>query len=188
MFLLEVHFKILNPNGDIDWTKPTKFWERRFNTLSQANIKFRRMLPHLIKHSNNTKPFCNLRGFLIKDPNTPNEKIIDSWDWESLECRDEWTRSEACNKWLEEFCLTPSSTIVKRIVEAKPLLTDLLVFLEFCSSKSDARRQIKGSAVRLNETKITEVDRVLMLNDFINNEVLLSLGKRNKHKFKLIAG
>jgi tyrosyl-tRNA synthetase len=65
--------------------------------------------------------------------------------------------------------------------EIEPMnIVDALVATKLASSKSEARRHIKGGAVRVNQKKIN--DQNLMLND---KEYILQIGKRKFAKVKI---
>jgi tyrosyl-tRNA synthetase len=65
--------------------------------------------------------------------------------------------------------------------EIEPMnIVDALVATNLASSKSEARRHIKGGAVRVNQEKIN--DQNLMLND---KEYILQIGKRKFAKVKI---
>lgn len=53
-------------------------------------------------------------------------------------------------------------------------LVDVIVFLKFCSSKSEARRMIKQGGVRVDDKKILEIDTQLSTK----KKVLIQVGKR----------
>ncbi|CEM05568.1 unnamed protein product [Vitrella brassicaformis CCMP3155] len=60
-------------------------------------------------------------------------------------------------------------------------LVELLQQLDFAKTKSDARRLILGGGARLNDAKVDDVNRVLVLGDFNGgSQVKLSAGKK-KH-------
>ena len=49
---------------------------------------------------------------------------------------------------------------------------------ELFESKSDARRMVEQNAVSLNNEKITDKDKIITLNDFKDNELLIQKGKK----------
>lgn len=63
-------------------------------------------------------------------------------------------------------------------------LTDLLLSSGIVSSKSEGRRMIEQRGISLNGKKETDVNKVITINDFINNELIIQKGKK---KFKKIA-
>lgn len=59
-------------------------------------------------------------------------------------------------------------------------LLDILVENDICSSKREAREMISGNAISVNNLKITDVDKVITLDDAIDNKVILiKKGKKN---------
>ena len=63
------------------------------------------------------------------------------------------------------------------------LLEDLLVNGNICSSKREARELIKGNAISLNNTKITEPTYLVTKANAIDNKVYLI--KKGKKKYYL---
>ncbi len=59
-------------------------------------------------------------------------------------------------------------------------IVNLLVDCGFCSSNSDARRNIQGGAIRLNDRVISDANFQITNNEMINNTAKLSFGKK-KH-------
>ena len=85
----------------------------------------------------------------------------------------------------------PETLISKTELEVPDILVELLIKTDLCSSKSDARRQIKQGAISVNGTVIksginnnaeNNVEPDLSSADFIDGKyLLLGRGKRTKH-------
>ncbi len=73
------------------------------------------------------------------------------------------------------------------------LLTQILAMTGLCDSNSDARRQIKGGAIRINDEKISD-EKISIGSDFFaentasgyNNAIKLSCGKKKHLLVKLV--
>ncbi|MDR3623975.1 MAG: tyrosine--tRNA ligase [Chlamydiales bacterium] len=67
-------------------------------------------------------------------------------------------------------------------------LIDLLVKLEAVASKGEARRLIQGGGVYINNQKVIDEFRVIVMDDFIEEKMfLLSVGKKHKMIVGIIA-
>ena len=72
----------------------------------------------------------------------------------------------------------------KFILNKKILLIDVLIKLKFISSRSEAKRLIKGGAVKINDRSISDINTTIENKFFENkNIVKISCGKK---KFGLI--
>ena len=59
-------------------------------------------------------------------------------------------------------------------------ILDLLVNNNICSSKREAREMVTGNAISINNTKITDIEKVITKDLAIDNKVLLiKRGKKN---------
>ncbi len=66
-----------------------------------------------------------------------------------------------------------------KIAEENINICDLLVQIGFANSKSEARRMIQGNGVKINSTTVTEIDKIIELD----NDIVIQFGK---NKFKKI--
>ena len=65
-------------------------------------------------------------------------------------------------------------------------LNDLILKMNFASSKSEIRKLIKNNGIKMNRNLLTDELKVLSYEDFIeNNEILVSLGKKKHFLIKL---
>jgi tyrosyl-tRNA synthetase len=64
-------------------------------------------------------------------------------------------------------------------------ILDLLVFLGLALTKSEARRLIKGGGVKVNNLTINDDTVKIILNDFDNEILKLSIGKKKHHLVKI---
>ena len=62
------------------------------------------------------------------------------------------------------------------------LLTDLLLMSRMVSSKSEGKRMIEQNAIRLNGIKANNIETIITLENFINNELVLQKGKKQYKK------
>lgn len=62
------------------------------------------------------------------------------------------------------------------------LLTDLLLMSSMVSSKSEGKRMIEQNAIKLNGIKANNIETVITLENFINNELVLQKGKKQFKK------
>ena len=64
-------------------------------------------------------------------------------------------------------------------------LNDLILEMNFASSKSEIRKLIKNNGIKINRSLLTEELKIISLNDFTNSEILVSLGKKKHFLIKL---
>ncbi len=69
-------------------------------------------------------------------------------------------------------------------VDTGSLLIDALVQAKFCTSKNDARNQIKQNAVKLNGVVVVDTEKKFVAEDF-NSTCILSKGKKSRCKLLL---
>lgn len=74
----------------------------------------------------------------------------------------------------------PTSTITKDSLN-KPVL-DVLVELKILPSKGEGRRLIQQNGLSINDTKITDINRTLMEEDFKDGYALIRRGKKNYNR------
>ena len=66
-------------------------------------------------------------------------------------------------------------------------LNEQIVEVGFTSSKSEARKLIKNSGVKINRVLVSDELKILSINDFDNNkELLVSVGKKKHFIIKLL--
>jgi tyrosyl-tRNA synthetase len=66
-------------------------------------------------------------------------------------------------------------------------LNEQIVEVGFTSSKSEARKLIKNSGVKINRVLVSDELKTLSINDFDNNkELLVSVGKKKHFIIKLL--
>lgn len=64
-------------------------------------------------------------------------------------------------------------------------LVDLLVTLNLSPSKGQARRDIQGNGIKLNQVKEISIDKVLKESDVVNGIIIVSKGKSNHKVIKI---
>ncbi len=79
----------------------------------------------------------------------------------------------------------PSSAYKRSDVVGILSIVDLLMAVNLCNSKSDARRLIQQGGAYMNGTRISNFDQTLTENDIRDNEILLRAGKKKYHKIIL---
>lgn len=73
-----------------------------------------------------------------------------------------------------------------KITDANISILNLLVDTNLVASKSEAKRLIQQGGVLLNDEKVTDVMKVLNINDFKNGYAVIKKGKKNYKKIELI--
>ena len=79
----------------------------------------------------------------------------------------------------------PSVLIKKKQLEDKMTLIDLIVLTKLENSKSEIRRLIIGSGVKLNNQVTVDDKLIITMSLFKNNLIKLSLGKKRHIKVEL---
>ena len=79
----------------------------------------------------------------------------------------------------------PSSVYNASDIFGNLSIVDLFMATKLCSSKSDARRLIQQGGTYINGSRISDFDRMIMENDFKDNEILLRVGKKKYHRIIL---
>ena len=81
----------------------------------------------------------------------------------------------------------PEIKITKNNLNKGIKILDFLTDNEITSSKSEARRSIKGKAIKINDKIILEENKVIMFNDFEDQKFLkVSFGKKKHYIIKII--
>lgn len=62
------------------------------------------------------------------------------------------------------------------------LLTELLVFSNMVSSKSEGRRMVEQNGISVNNIKISDINKIITKNDFNNEELIIQKGKKQFKK------
>lgn len=79
----------------------------------------------------------------------------------------------------------PSSTLAASVFEAGINLMDLMLEVSLVESKSEARRLIQQGGVRLNDVQEKNVDLIVTLEHFTENELMIKKGKKVFHRIIL---
>ena len=80
----------------------------------------------------------------------------------------------------------PEVQIKKNDLENGIKILDLLSFNKIFSSKSEARRAIKGNALKINNQVLRDEKKILKLNDFKDSKSLkISFGKKKHYIVKI---
>ena len=79
----------------------------------------------------------------------------------------------------------PSTTISKEKLGINIL--DLLVETNLVSSKSEARRLVEQNGIRVNQIKVTDVNRIIEESDFKDGFIFVQKGKKVFLKIKIEA-
>ncbi len=64
-------------------------------------------------------------------------------------------------------------------------ILDLLISIKVVSSKSEARRLVEQGGIKINENIINSSDRKITNDDFKNNYLVVSKGKKNHYKIEI---
>ena len=76
----------------------------------------------------------------------------------------------------------PSTELPRALLDAGLNIIDLLATAGVCKSKGDARRQLQGNAVNINNRRVSDIERVLTPADLASETALVvRLGKKNYH-------
>ncbi|MFH1377587.1 MAG: tyrosine--tRNA ligase [Planctomycetota bacterium] len=76
----------------------------------------------------------------------------------------------------------PSTDLPRALLDAGVNIIDLLATAGVCKSKGDARRQLQGNAVNINNRRISDIERVITPADLASETALVvRLGKKNYH-------
>ena len=66
------------------------------------------------------------------------------------------------------------------------LITDLLVKSGIVPSKSEGKRMIEQNGISINGIKETNSSKMITINDFVDNEIIIQKGKKSFKKVVLI--
>ena len=80
----------------------------------------------------------------------------------------------------------PSVSIKKNQLNDKLTIVNLIILSELEKSKSEIRRLIKGSGVRINNQIINDEKLIISEKLVENNTIKISLGKKRHIKVKII--
>ena len=80
----------------------------------------------------------------------------------------------------------PTTKIKKELIDNNLSLLDLLLKNNITSSKGEARRAIKNHAIKINDNLIIDETKAISLNDFNNDVMKISFGKKKHYLFKII--
>ncbi len=75
--------------------------------------------------------------------------------------------------------------INKKDIEKGISLIELLTISKIVPSKSEARRMIEQNGISVNQKKINDVTKILTINDFINDALIIQKGKKQFKKIIL---
>jgi tyrosyl-tRNA synthetase len=91
---------------------------------------------------------------------------------------------------LDIFDDVPSTEIARALLDGGTLmLTDVLVICGVGSSKGDAKRLIQAGGVCVNNVKVSDAQKRVSLNDFIDGQILvLRKGPKQYHLLKIVGG
>ena len=123
----------------------------------------------------------------IKDNNVNNLKILlANKTTEMLHGKKDAENSEKTAK--DVFAINstgsslPSIKIKKGNIDKKFTIIDLIIFSKLENSKSEIRRLIKGNAVKLNNVMINDEKLIIGIDQFKDNYLKLSIGKKRHLK------
>lgn len=80
----------------------------------------------------------------------------------------------------------PTTEVVRAQIEAGLDLLTLMHEAGLIPTRSEGRRLVQQGGVRLNDVQETDVNRVIILSDFIDNELMIKKGKKGFHKIILV--
>jgi len=80
----------------------------------------------------------------------------------------------------------PSSELLGARLAGGFFLVDALVESGLCKSKSEARREMEGGGVYVNDERIQKIDHLLTAGDARDGVILLRRGKKSYHALKIV--
>ena len=80
----------------------------------------------------------------------------------------------------------PIINVKKNDIKKGIKILDLLVDNKIVSSKSEARRSIKGNGIRINNIILSDETKIVQFNDFKDNLIKISFGKKKHFILKII--
>ena len=166
---------------DKKFLSPYDYWQFWRNTDDRDVIKFLKYFTDL-KIDEIEK---------IKDKNINDLKILlANKTTEMLHGKLEAQKSEKAAK--EAFSENssginlPSIKIDKKNFDKKMNIIDLIIFSKLEVSKSEVRRLIKGKAIKIDNNLINDEKYIIDINDYNNDYIKLSIGKKRHLKIEII--
>ena len=65
-------------------------------------------------------------------------------------------------------------------------ILEFLAINKITSSKSEARRVIENNGIKLNDVTLKDIKKVLRKEDFKENYIKISFGKKKHYKVKIV--
>lgn len=79
----------------------------------------------------------------------------------------------------------PTTKLEKSLLENGINILELLVKLNLCPSKSEARRLVQQGGIKVNEEKIESIDHMINMQSFKDEIILIQKGKKIFHKIEI---
>ncbi|MBV1757052.1 MAG: tyrosine--tRNA ligase [Dethiosulfatibacter sp.] len=79
----------------------------------------------------------------------------------------------------------PSTDMEKALLDDNPTIVDILRMTGLISTNSEGRRLIQQGGIMLNDEKIQDFARPIILEDFTDNKMIVKKGKKIYHKVNL---
>jgi tyrosyl-tRNA synthetase len=79
----------------------------------------------------------------------------------------------------------PTVKANRNIIEKGINITDLLTDTKITSSKSEARRLIEQNGISMNQDKVTDINKIINLDDFKDNSIIIQKGKKSFTKIDI---
>jgi len=79
----------------------------------------------------------------------------------------------------------PTTTISESDITDGMFIVDAFVLSGLCATKSDARRLIQQNGLSVNDAKVSDPNKLLFLDDIVDNRILLRKGKKDYHALKI---
>ncbi len=80
----------------------------------------------------------------------------------------------------------PEIKIKKNILEKGINILDFMFQNQIMSSKSEARRAIKGNAIKIDNKILNDESKIVQVEDFTNNVLKISFGKKKHYLIKIV--
>ena len=165
---------------DKKYLSPYDYWQFWRNTDDRDVKRFLKFFTDLESNEIDNLDFRNINDLKI---------LLANKTTEMLHGKNESYKSEKIAK--ETFSENstgsnlPSIAIDKSEIKKKMNIIDLIILSKFEKSKSEIRRLIKGNAIKINNTNITDDKFIIKKELFENNFIKLSVGKKRHIKIEI---
>ena len=165
---------------DKRFLSPYDYWQFWRNTDDRDVIKFLKIFTNIEINEIESLKDKNINELKILLANKTTEMLHGL----NSAKNSEKTAKEAFSDNLSSLNL-PFVKIEKKILEKKISIVDLVLLSKLEQSKSEIRRLIKGSAIKIDNKPINDEKLIVDINFFNNNYLKLSIGKKRHIKIEI---